>query len=93
MLHVTTAEYIRDYCVRIEFNNGESGVANFSGVLNGTIFKPLRDFDYFRSFRIEGNTLSWDNGADFAPEYLLELIRSETRAEQTVPPESRSGVC
>ena len=91
MLHVTNAEYVKDYCVRIEFNNSECGIANFSNVLNGTVFLPLREVAYSRSFRIEGNTVSWKNGADFAPEYLLQLVRSEKGAEQTVPPESRSA--
>ena len=91
MLHVTNTEYLKDYCIRIEFNNGESGIANFSDVLNGTVFMPLREREYFRSFQIEGNTLSWENGADFAPEYLRQLVQTETSAEQTITPESQLG--
>ena len=34
--------------------------------------KPLQDIDYFKIFKIRGHTLSWDNGADFAPEFLQE---------------------
>jgi hypothetical protein len=44
------------------------------------MFQPLVDTNYFKSFRIEGHTLSWENGADFAPEYLHSLVREETAA-------------
>jgi len=41
------------------------------------IFQPLRDLDYFKSFKLRLNTITWDNEADFAPEFLLELGRQE----------------
>jgi hypothetical protein len=28
----------------------------------------------FKSFKIEGHTLSWSNGADFAPEFFHDNI-------------------
>jgi hypothetical protein len=33
---------------------------------------------YFMNFRIEGHTLSWENGADFAPEYLHGLVQASS---------------
>lgn len=35
--------------------------------------QPLREINYFKSFKISLNTITWDNEADFAPEFLLEL--------------------
>ena len=29
---------------------------------------------YFKNFKLEGHTLMWPNGADFAPEYLHALM-------------------
>ena len=40
----------------------------------GGVFKPLQDINYFKNFKIENNTLSWENGADLAPESLYELL-------------------
>jgi hypothetical protein len=91
MLHVTYAEYIDRHRVRVEFNNGESGTADFANSLDGPVFYPLRDTNYFRTFRIEGHTLSWSNGADFAPEYILEIVRGKNTTEQSVAPELRTG--
>jgi len=55
------------------FNNGTVAEIDLSGSLSGSIFEPLRDVEYFKSFSIVGHTLAWPNGADFAPEYLHSL--------------------
>lgn len=71
-LHVTDAKYIKDYTIWVKFNDGTSGNVDLSSELDVGVFKPLQDIDYFKNFKIRGHTLSWDNGADFAPEYLHE---------------------
>ncbi len=65
-LHVTQAEYIKDYCIRLSFNDGSQGDADLSSSLDGPIFAPLRDLTYFKKFSLEGHTVSWPNGADSA---------------------------
>ena len=72
-LHVTEAEYIADHRVRVSFNDGVTVDIDLSDSLDGPIFEPLRDIEYFKSFSIVGHTLAWPNGADFAPEYLHSL--------------------
>ena len=72
-LHVTEAEYIADHRVRVSFSDGATEDIDLSDSLDGPIFEPLRDVEYFRSFSIIGHTLAWPNGADFAPEYLHSL--------------------
>lgn len=69
-LHVTDAKYIKDYTIWVEFNDGTSGNVDLSSELDVGVFKPLHNIDYFKNFKIRGHTLSWDNGADFAPEFL-----------------------
>ena len=86
MLHVTSAEYVDRYRIRVIFNNGNHGIADFSESLDGPVFFPLRDVDYFKTFRIEGHTLSWANGADFAPEYVAELALQQSATEQNHAP-------
>lgn len=80
ILNVKNAEYIDGYKVFLTFNTGESVLADLENtVFSDTrrIFIPLRDIDYFKSFKIYLNTITWDNEADFAPEFLLELGKQQ----------------
>lgn len=73
-LHVTAAKYLGDYKIWLSFNDGAQGEIDLSSELDGGIFKPLKEKAFFKSFVLEGRTLSWKNGADFAPEFLRENI-------------------
>ncbi len=72
-LEVTHAEYLEGYKLRLTFNNGEIKVVDLSSSLDGEVFAPLKNIEYFKRFSIKFNTVEWENGADFAPEYLYEL--------------------
>lgn len=52
-LHVTSAEYLKDYRIRVSFNDGSEGDVDLSSSLNGPIFAPLRDVAHFRRFSLE----------------------------------------
>ncbi len=73
-LHIEKAKYVDNYRIWVAFNNGASGIIDLANELDGEVFEPLQNIDFFMSFKIEGHTLSWANGADFAPEFLLELL-------------------
>ena len=73
-MHVTKARYIGDYKIYLSFNDGAEGEINLASELYGEIFEPLKDKTFFKSFTLEGHTLAWSNGADFAPEFLRENV-------------------
>lgn len=72
-LEISKAEYLGDYRIRLWFNNGEVRIVDLANSLRGEAFRPLHDLDYFKQFSIRFNTIEWENGADFAPEYLYEI--------------------
>lgn len=72
-LEVSKAEYIDGYRLRLLFNNGETRIVDLTSSLRGEVFVPLKDVDYFKKFTIKFNTVEWENGADFAPEYLYKI--------------------
>jgi hypothetical protein len=76
MLDVIEARYLHDYTVWLRFEDGATGEVDLSAELHGPIFEPLRDLEYFRSFTVSPDlgTISWPNGADFAPEFLYERL-------------------
>lgn len=73
-LHIVNVEYLGGYKVWLKFSDGAEGEVDLSKELQGPIFEPLRDPEYFKGFSLEGHTLTWPNGADFAPEFLRSLI-------------------
>ena len=72
-LEISKAEYLGDYRIRLWFNNGEVRIVDLANSLRGEAFRPLHDLDYFKQFSIRFNTIEWENGADFDPEYLYEI--------------------
>jgi hypothetical protein len=53
-----------------QLTDGTEGQVDLGNEFDGLIFEPLRDPDFFQQFTLEGHTLTWPNGADFAPKYL-----------------------
>ncbi len=79
-LHVIEARHLEGHRVYVRFSDGTAAEIDLSESLTGPIFEPLRDVEYFRRFTLEGHTLAWPNGADFAPEDLRQLARSQAHA-------------
>ena len=72
-LHIEEAKYLGGHRVWLRFSDGTDGQADLENELEGSVFEPLKDPEYFRRFTLEGHTLTWPNGADFAPEHLRTL--------------------
>lgn len=77
---VIRAEYREDYLIHLVFNDGAESTVDFSAWLQGPVFEPLKDREYFQRFFIEGGTVTWPNGADIAPETLYERAKASAAA-------------
>lgn len=75
MIQVTGSVLVGPYSLALSFSDGTSKRVNLRDWLYGPVFEPLRDPELFAQVRIEeeGETISWPDGADFAPEFLYEL--------------------
>ena len=72
LLRVVDVDYLHDFVMRLDFNNGESRIVNFAPLLHGKFKDELRDIHNFIQFGLNDWTLEWYNGVDFAPEFLYE---------------------
>ena len=74
---VIAAQYVEDFTIHIRFADGTEGDVDLGSELHGEMFEPLKDPAVFRTFVVhpDFHTLSWPNGADFAPEFLYEKVQ------------------
>jgi hypothetical protein len=77
MIRVTEARHIDGHVVRLRFSDGTEGAIDLGAELHGPIFEPLRDPARFAEVRVDPElaTITWPNGADFAPEFLYERVK------------------
>lgn len=74
ILHITKASYVKDFQVKILFNDGVEKIVDLKNYIiskKHPFFQPLKQIDEFKKFYIQ-KTLVWDSGADIAPEYLRD---------------------
>ena len=81
MTTINEARYIKDYVLWIRFSDGVEGQIDLGSDLDGEIFKPLKKIEYFKQFKLDNDlaTIAWPNGADFAPEFLYDLVQRKTK--------------
>lgn len=72
LVHVTEAESLGGYRLRLRFDDGLAGDVDLSREVWSGIFSPLSDPAYFEKVELdeELGTIVWPNGADIAPETL-----------------------
>jgi hypothetical protein len=82
ILHVSEVRYLDDYRLFVAFDNAEAGEIDLAMELDGEVFEALKDRTIFASANLhpQFKTVFWSNGADMAPEYLLELLHTQHAA-------------
>ncbi|OBS31937.1 hypothetical protein A9O67_11510 [Tepidimonas fonticaldi] len=80
-LHTTHVEPRPGHRLFVRFNNGMAGELSLAGELWGEMFEPLKDPALFATARHDemAGTVVWANGADLAPEFLLQLLEAQAR--------------
>ena len=79
ILRTTEVTPLPSYCLFLRFNNGSAGEVDLSAELEGEVFEPLRDPAMFATASQHPimRTAAWTNEADLAPEFLIDLMRSQ----------------
>lgn len=73
---VKEVRHERNYVLHLTFADGSEGEIDLENELDGEIFIPLRNPQFFKQVRVDDDThtVVWPNGADFAPEFLRERL-------------------
>ena len=59
---VARAEYRCDFRIRITFNDLSENTIDFREWLDGPMFEPLKNPEYFQRFFVDGGTVAWPSG-------------------------------
>ena len=71
LVRVRAVEPLERLRVRLEFEDDTHKELDLEPYLHGPVFEPIRsDPAMFRSMKVEGGTIAWDNGADIDPDVL-----------------------
>ena len=71
-IEVVDVKALADMILILKFNTGEQRVFD-AAILNGEVFKPLRDRKIFNNVQIDCGVVTWmDGDIDCAPEYMYE---------------------
>jgi len=83
IVHVTEVRVAGPHSLELAFDNGVRKRVNLRRELYGPIFEPLREPTYFSQVYLNDDTgtVAWPNGADFAPDFLLQMEREEVSAQ------------
>jgi len=71
LVGVKAVKPLDGYKVRITFQDQAQKEIDLAPFLHGPIFEQIRnDLTVFRSVKVIGKTIGWDNGADIDPDVL-----------------------
>ncbi|HAK96691.1 MAG TPA: DUF2442 domain-containing protein [Planctomycetes bacterium] len=75
MRFVTEAVYVSGYKIKVRFDDGACRLVDLAPHLDGPIFEPLKDIEYFKRLALNDDldTIVWPNAADFSPDFLYEI--------------------
>jgi len=78
MVMLKDVQYVSEYKVKLLFNDGTEGIVDFHPILTNDTRDPVRellDLRLFKTCTCDLDTIVWENGVDFAPEYLHTLLK------------------
>lgn len=75
MRFVTDAVYVSGYKIKVRFDDGSCRLVDLAPHLDGPIFEPLKDIEYFKRLAVNDDidTVAWPNTADFSPDFLYDI--------------------
>ena len=59
-----------EYKLEVKFEDGKKGIFDVKPYLSFVQFAELKDEYMFKTVKIDGLSISWDNGADICPDEL-----------------------
>jgi hypothetical protein len=76
LVRIEAVEPLEGFRVRLNFTDGSQRDVDLEPYLHGPVFESIRNDPHtFRSVKIVGGTIAWDNGADIDPDVLYYNLK------------------
>lgn len=86
LVRIRAVEPLEPFKARLEFADDTEKIVDLEPYLRGPIFEPIRnDPSVFRSMKVVGNTVAWDNGADIDPDVLYYDLKPAWMEQEVGP--------
>ena len=79
MREIIEVEALKDYQLKLTFDNGEIKIKDMKPYLDKGIFKKLKDINVFNNVKIKYGTVSWENDIDMCADSLYETSKTIDR--------------
>lgn len=70
-----SVEVIDNYKLKVSFDNGKTGIFDVKPYFGHKVFDELKDEKMFKTVKVKGLSIEWDNGADICPDELYNLSK------------------
>lgn len=68
-------EPIEYYELKVTFENGEIRIFDVKPYFGHRVFDELKDEKMFKTVKVKGLSIEWENGADICPDELYNLSK------------------
>jgi hypothetical protein len=86
LVRIRAVEPLEPFKARLKFADDTEKIVDLEPYLRGPIFEPIRnDPSVFRSMKVDGNTIAWDNGADIDPDVLYYDLKPAWMEKEAGP--------
>jgi hypothetical protein len=93
MMRIKEVEYIKEYKLKLFFNNSKSKVVDLEEIVKKGkgMFSPLKNLEYFKQVLVDsdGITICWPNGADLSPDVLYEMGKDVEKTKKKHLPKQK----
>lgn len=76
MREIIEVQALKDYQLKLIFDNGEIKIKDMKPYLDKGIFKKLKDINVFNNVKIKYGTVSWENDIDMCADSLYETSKT-----------------
>ncbi len=85
IIHVAQVQVVGRSSLDLTFDDGTRKRVDLRRELYGPIFEPQREASYFAQAYLDADsrTVTWPNGADFAPDFLYQYASEEAPLAKT----------